>query len=402
MLSNLWALSIEIRGLRKYIQEIGHVSVFLRILTLWLALLTTVVALFSKFGKVYNFFLLISMLILWSTFQASNLLSYYFFFEVSILPVLLLILGWGYQPERISSFFYIFFYTLFGSLPLLITLVYVLTSVGTLNLAVQLSHIYIFNSLESIIIFSAFFIKLPLYFTHIWLPKAHVEAPVVGSIILAGLILKLGGMGMLIGSKFSVYPNVTLLAITTLSTVGGALIGVLLIRLTDIKVIIAYSSVVHMRLIRVRIISWTRIGVVGRILMIIAHGFTSPGIFYGANNIYERSHTRSVILNKGLLRFNPSLTLLWFSLTVLNFGGPFTVNLLSEILLINILSATSPPLLVWVAGMCFFSLVYNLILYASINQGIVSSFTLNSKYTIREKIILSRIIAPAFIILFRI
>lgn len=374
----------------------------MRVLALWAALFNYIVAPSAKFKNYYLRFLLAIIFILWLAFQSVSFISFFIFFEISILPVLFLILGWGYQPERISSSFFMFFYTLFGSLPLLLGLVSLIAEIGATSRIIIFDVTTPIEPIEMIILFGAFITKLPLYFTHIWLPKAHVEAPVAGSIILAGLILKLGGYGLLLCARLPVLSNSGLLFLVCLSAAGGGLVRIFISRLTDIKVIIAYSSVVHMRLVAVGVISWTVVGVIGLILIIICHGFTSPGIFAGANIIYERSHSRRVLLNKGLLRSAPGLSLFWFLLIVLNFGGPFTANLLSEVLLINILRRVSFNLLIWAGLMCFFSLVYNLILYASLNQGVNSNYIAACKTSIREILILSNIIYPAFILLFRV
>lgn len=163
-----------------------------------------------------------------------------------------------------------------------------------------------------------------------------MEAPVSGSIILAGIMLKLGGYGLIL-----VYPllklGLALRATRRLSLVGGSIVAVLILRVTDIKVIIAYSSVVHIAIIIVVFIGVRIIGIIGGLLIILAHGLTSSGIFRGVNIIYERRHTRSLIINKGLLRINASLTMYWFLLIVSNFSGPFTLNLLSEIIIIQAL-----------------------------------------------------------------
>lgn len=369
---------------------------------MWTALFIIIVSPFSKVKSFYISLLKAIMLILWLAFQRKSLLSFYLFFELSILPVLFLILGWGYQPERISSSFYIFFYTLFGSLPLLFIIVLILAKTGNMRYFIDCDNANLFRKSARIIIIGAFLVKLPLYFTHMWLPKAHVEAPVAGSIILAGLILKLGGYGLLLCSLFPIIFNSALILLVRLSSFGGFAVRMLITRLTDIKVIIAYSSVVHISLVAVGAIAGGAVGVSGLLLIIICHGFASPGIFAGANMYYERSHSRRVILNKGLLGAIPALTLFWFSLIVLNFGGPFTANLLSEILLINILRGVSLILLVWAAGMCFFSLVYNLILYASLNQGENNNRTPPQKLIVREILILLNITYPAVIFLLRV
>lgn len=371
------------------------------LLTVWLAILNFIVAPSAKNKHLYIFLLCSTMLVLSIAFQSKSIISFYLFFEISILPILFLILGWGYQPERISSSFFIFFYTLFGSLPLLIILLYLIVETSSVRNIIIITQISNLRSLPLIILFGAFLIKLPIYYTHIWLPKAHVEAPVVGSIILAGLMLKLGGFGIILCINYSVnLENIFVFTIITVSVVGGGLTRIIIIRLRDIKVIIAYSSVVHMRLITTRLISSSIIRILGVILMIICHGFTSPAIFSGANLIYERSHSRRIVLNKGLLRCNSSLRMLWFLLILLNFGGPLTANLISEILLINILGRVSGYLLLWVGVMCFFSLVYNLILYASLNQGVNITMALSRKISIREILLLTRIILPGFIIPF--
>jgi NADH-ubiquinone oxidoreductase chain 4 len=135
----------------------------------------------------------LSALSLILAFNSSSILSFYFFFELTLIPVLILILGWGYQPERLAASFYIFFYTLFGSLPLLIILMAFIKEGGRSFF----SHPTQFKrGLELLFLSSAFLIKTPIYFSHIWLPKAHVEAPVAGSMILAGLMLKLGSLGL--------------------------------------------------------------------------------------------------------------------------------------------------------------------------------------------------------------
>merc|ERR1712095_165543 len=161
-----------------------------------------------------------------------------------------------------------------------------------------------------------FIVKLPRFGFHLWLPKAHVEAPVIGSIILAGVLLKLGGHGFIISRIIRIIPLISFLLI---------------------KVIIAYSSIVHIGMVMSIYLIWWSVGMWGSLLILTSHGFTSSGIFYLANLIYLRSHSRSLILNKGLTRINPNLTI---------------INIIVVFLY------------------CFFSLVYNLILYSSTQQGV--------------------------------
>lgn len=153
-----------------------------------------------------------------------------------------------------------------------------------------------------------FFIKIPMYFVHLWLPKAHVEAPVSGSIILAGVILKLGGYGLIrlivifirIGVKINYF-------FIVISIVGGFLVSLICLRQIDIKSLIAYSSVAHIGLVLGGIITLTYWGICGRLVLIVAHGLCSSGLFCLANISYERLLSRSLFLNKGLLNLIPSM-----------------------------------------------------------------------------------------------
>jgi len=356
------------------------------LLSIWLIMLMII----AQKRVNYKRLLLINMIVLLArlvfTFNTTNIIIFYFFFEWSLIPIFFIIIGWGYQPERLKASLSLFFYTLFASLPLLISIVIIINWSGSVKLRIIITQ-GMPNFLWTITVL-AFLVKFPMYFVHLWLPKAHVEAPVSGSIILAGVLLKLGGYGII---RLIRVTNIRIISsqIIALALIGGGILGVLCIVQRDIKVVIAYSSVVHIALViagRLRVTKW---GFEGVLIIILAHGVCSSGIFAAANMIYERRHSRRFFFNSGLLNRRAIFRIVWFVLIVANFGGPFTYNLLGEILLILNLSSLAINSLSVVLFLSFFSAAYRLILYRSTNQGqIGNNNSVLTKVRFSEMIIL--------------
>nr|YP_009466774.1 NADH dehydrogenase subunit 4 [Paraescarpia echinospica]AUW55450.1 NADH dehydrogenase subunit 4 [Paraescarpia echinospica] len=334
--------------------------------------------------------LLSTLLIL--TFASSNLFLFYIFFESSLIPILILILAWGYQPERLQASMYLMMYTLTASLPMLVMIFLIYLKNNHLSFLIMLWAAPLPNMLNNwwLILIMAFLVKMPMFSLHLWLPKAHVEAPVAGSMILAGVLLKLGTYGLMRMSLIFVQMNKQFSSIITPLALWGAVITSLVcIRQTDLKSLIAYSSIGHMGILLAGILSSTEWGWQGAMTMMIAHGLSSSALFLLANSTYELTHTRSIFLTKGMIIILPSLTLWWFIATAANMAAPPSINLLSEILLITATLSQTSFLAIFLAILSFLTAAYSLFLFAATQHGsttptsislppLNSSFFLNS------------------------
>nr|AFK30527.1 NADH dehydrogenase subunit 4 [Drosophila melanogaster] len=343
------------------------------LLSLWICSLMLLASeMINKHNNYKNLFLLniiILLLLLILTFSSMSLFMFYLFFESSLIPPLFLILGWGYQPERLQAGLYLLFYTLLVSLPMLIGIFYVMNKIGSMNF--YLMNNFMFNyDLLYFCLLCAFLVKMPMFLVHLWLPKAHVEAPVSGSMILAGIMLKLGGYGMLRVISFLQLMNLKYSFVwISISLVGGVLVSLVCLRQTDLKALIAYSSVAHMGIVLSGLLTMTYWGLCGSYTLMIAHGLCSSGLFCLANVSYERLGSRSMLINKGLLNFMPSMTLWWFLLSSANMAAPPTLNLLGEISLLNSIVSWSWISMILLSFLSFFSAAYTLYLYSFSQHG---------------------------------
>lgn len=368
---------------------IDNISYRLIILRIWLRFLIIISRPSYKNNYLKYFLLIIVLLIilLIISFSSMNLLIFYIFFESRLIPTLIIITGWGYQPERLLAGYYLLFYTLFASLPILLSIIYLYK--------INITNIMIFIIIEQNIfiyfgITLAFLVKIPLFIFHFWLPKAHVEAPISGSIILAGVLLKLGGYG-LIRIQFIIpliFYNYGFIWIS-ISIFGTLIIRILCIVQVDLKSIIAYSSVAHIGLVVRGIITINFWGLIGSYYIIIGHGLCSSGLFCLSNISYQRMRRRRILINKGILVFIPSITIIWFLICARNMSCPPTINLAGEILIINRLIIWNSLIIILLSISSFMSACYRLYLFSYTQHGIFfsGSFSFRSGFT-REFILI--------------
>nr|QHT64984.1 NADH dehydrogenase subunit 4 [Arichlidon gathofi] len=263
------------------------------------------------------------------------------------------------------------------------------------NLTYTLSQLWWFMSIM------AFMVKMPLYITHLWLPKAHVEAPVAGSMILAGILLKLGGYGLLRMISIFQFINFSLSSLMmSLSLWGAVITSTICMRQTDIKSLIAYSSVGHMGLLISGAMTCSLWGLQGALLMMIAHGLCSSGMFAIANMTYEATQTRSMFLTKGLMNLFPTMTLMWFVYTCANMSTPPSINWLSEILLVTASVSISRLYTLPLILLSFLGAAYSLFLFTSTQYGNPNHAMNPGNYLVNRNITISFLhLLPIFILI---
>nr|YP_009692315.1 NADH dehydrogenase subunit 4 [Luciogobius elongatus]QEH58523.1 NADH dehydrogenase subunit 4 [Luciogobius elongatus] len=339
-------------------------------------------------------------------FSATEVLLFYVMFEATLVPTLILITRWGNQAERLNAGTYFLFYTLAGSLPLLVALLILQNTTGTLSLlTLPYTTPFPLSTTADKMWWAgcllAFLVKMPLYGMHLWLPKAHVEAPIAGSMVLAAVLLKLGGYGMMRMvimleplTKTLSYPFIVL------ALWGVVMTGSICLRQTDLKSLIAYSSVGHMGLVVGGILIQTPWGFTGALILMIAHGLTSSALFCLANTNYERTHTRTMLLARGMQMILPLMTSWWFIASLANLALPPLPNLMGELMIITSLFNWSWTSIILTGAGTLITAGYSLYMFLMTQRGPIPQhiIALDPSHT-REHLLLALHLLPLLMLI---
>ena len=335
--------------------------------------------------------IIINRSFLYRIFMADNIFLFYVLFEICLMPIFFIIIGWGYQPERLSARYFIVLYTIIRTMLLLIFLLNYSSqlSIFRFELLAELNlRTKIINNSQIIfllILTLGLFTKFPIYLFHVWLPRAHLEAPVIGSVLLAAVLLKLAGFGLwkfrsIILQDFGQF-------FIIFRILGGSLIGIVCILEKDIKKLIAYSSVAHMAFIIRNYLNKRSLSAKGGLLFIYRHGTCSSMLFIGRFVIYLKRHSRRMYFNYRYLRVIPIFRRLWCFSCLCRIGIPPTRNFFREIFCIIGVIGLSNYYILPVCLLSYMAAVYSLILYSNTQRGQLEKFRINDELRINYYII---------------
>nr|YP_010698154.1 NADH dehydrogenase subunit 4 [Brueelia nebulosa]WCF77115.1 NADH dehydrogenase subunit 4 [Brueelia nebulosa] len=361
--------------------NMAHLSILLSCFTLLVYL--------KKNDQEKSFLCLASGMVAFVFFHSSNLLFFFILFEASLIPLVILIIGWGKQPERILASKFIMIYTLFSSFPLFCFIVWAEESVSMYSMCspVMMNN-YSFlwpSSLTLMVTISfimAFLVKVPMFFVHSWLTKAHVEASLEGSIILAGVMLKVGIYGIF--RLLSLFPSDSLKSVENwmfcVSIIGSVVSILMAISSDDLKMSIALSSVSHMNFLLSGLVSMKEFTSAMANFTMISHGFSASILFFFVTIIYEKNNSRSLALVKGSMSKVPSILLLSFLFFSLSIALPPSLPFLGEMLTVSSIWAFSMESILLVCVFILFNSFFSMMNYGVMNQSAKKNMPQNSNF----------------------
>ena len=319
---------------------------------------------------------LITEVLMIGTFAAQDILLFYVFFEAGLIPMYLIIGIWG-GANRIYASYKFFLYTLLGSVVMLIAMLWMIGEAGTTSIPALMNYDFPVQAqtLLWLAFFASFAVKVPMWPVHTWLPDAHVQAPTAGSVILAGVLLKLGGYGFI---RFSLpmFPEASAeltWLVFGLSAVAVVYTSLVALVQDDMKKLIAYSSVAHMAIVTIGLFAFNRQGLEGAMMVMLGHGLVSGALFLCVGVIYDRLHTREISRYGGLASIMPGYALLFMLFTMASVGLPGTSNFVGELLsLMGAYQVSTTVTLVCTTGIIL-GAAYMLYLYRRVVFGLPAS-----------------------------
>jgi NADH-quinone oxidoreductase subunit M len=400
----------------KYKMGIDGISVLFVMLTTFLMPITIASCWDVKTRvKEYMIAFLVLETLMLGVFCALDLVLFYLFFEAGLIPMFLIIGIWG-GKERIYAAFKFFLYTFLGSVLMLVAMIAMYWSAGTTDIPTLLTHnfasdtftlfgIPVVGGLQTMLFlafFASFAVKMPMWPVHTWLPDAHVQAPTAGSVVLAAILLKMGGYGFLRFSlpMFPVGSDVMAPLVLWMSAIAIVYTSLVALAQQDMKKLIAYSSVAHMGYVTMGIFAANQQGVDGAIFQMISHGFISGALFLCVGVIYDRMHTRDIDAYGGLVNRMPAYAMIFLFFTMANVGLPGTSGFVGEFLvLVGIFQVNT-----WVAAVAttgvILSAAYALWLYRRVVMGDLIKEALRSitDMTRREKAIFAPLVVMTLLL----
>ena len=336
-------------------------------------------------------------------FASIDILLFYIFFEAVLIPMYLIIGIWGGE-RRIYASFKFFLYTLLGSVLMLVAIIIIYRNTGVMNIQ-DLQGNYFDKSTQKFLwlaFFASFAVKIPMWPFHTWLPDAHVEAPTAGSVILAGVLLKMGGYGF-IRFSLGMLPEATAFFIPfimTLSIIAIIYTSLVALAQEDIKKLIAYSSVAHMGIVTIGIFLVNQQGLEGAMIQMISHGVVSAALFLCVGVIYDRMHTRQISFYGGLVNKMPAYATVFMIFMLASVGLPGTSGFVGELLVILGAFKVSTFIAIGASLGIILSAVYMLYLYKRIIFGVITNEKVKDilDLDLREKIILIPLLLTVLLI----